>query len=228
MILRKHPSIRRHHQDVTIIIPAAGMGERLGLGPKALLEINGKPLLFWVTEKALEITDQVIVSAPKNQLEQFKTLCPKCLIVEGGSTRQESIEILVNACKTSYVLIHDAARPFASKELFLRVIDKAKETGSAGAFLKPDIPVALIQNDTVVKDFHKHEIGIFQSPQAFLRDTLIKVISASHHFGWQEQSTLQLLLRAQIPVAVVDGEKNNIKLTTPEDWQVAQHLKACL
>lgn len=221
-------SIQEKHSDVTIIIPAAGMGERLGLGPKALLELNGKPILTWLTQKALAITHQVIVSAPKSQLEQFKKSCPNCIIVEGGSTRQESIERLVNACKTNYVLIHDAARPFASKELFLQVIDKAKETGGAGAFLKPDIPVALIQNGMVIKDFQKHEIGVFQSPQAFLRETLIKVIAASNQFDWQEQSTLQLLLRAQIPVMAVDGEKNNIKLTTPEDWQIAQHLKACL
>jgi 2-C-methyl-D-erythritol 4-phosphate cytidylyltransferase len=176
----------------------------------------------------LSITDNVIVSAPKHLLKHFINLCPNCLVVAGGATRQESIEILVNACDSTYVMIHDAARPFATKDLFTRVIKKAKETGCAGAFLKPDIPVAFIQNGIVIKDFQKSEIGVFQAPQVFLREDLIKVITDSHRFGWQEQSTIQLMLRAQIPVAAVDGEKNNIKLTTPEDWQIAQHLEAYL
>jgi 2-C-methyl-D-erythritol 4-phosphate cytidylyltransferase len=217
-------STQKKHADVTIVIPAAGMGERLGLGPKALLELNGKPLLFWVTQKALRITDQVIVSAPKNQLELFKTLCPNCLILEGGSTRQESVKILVNACKSSYVLIHDAARPFASKELFLRVIDSAKETGAAGAFLQPDIPVAVIEDNIVVRDFQRNQVGIFQAPQAFKREQLVAAINMAATHNWQEQSTLQLMLRAQYTVGAVQGEKNNIKLTTPEDWQIAQFL----
>lgn len=212
------------HADLSLVIPAAGMGERLGLGPKALLELNGQPLLIWVTRKALQLTDEVIVTAPANQIALFQALCPGCKVIGGGLTRQESVKHLVAASTRPYVLIHDVARPFASLSLFNDVIQKAREVGCAGAFLQPDIPVAVIKDGLVIRDFQRNEVGIFQGPQAYNRTLLLDTIQLAEHHNWQEQSTLQLLLRANQAIGTVHGEKNNIKLTTPEDWQIAQFL----
>ncbi len=208
--------------DLAILIPAAGLGERLALGPKALLELAGKPLLTWVTRKALQLSDDVIVAAPPGYLDQFQELCPGCHCIEGGSTRQQSVANLLDTSTREWVIIADVARPFASSELFHTVLAKARQTGAAGAFLKPDVPVALLDHDQVVQDFQRSEVGIFQAPQAFARKLLSDVHAEANQHNWQEQSTLQLVLRAGKSVGAVPGEKTNIKLTTPEDWQLAQ------
>lgn len=217
-------AIKKANQDVSIVIPAAGMGERLGLGPKALLELNGIPLLTWVTRKALQITDDVILSAPPEHVEHFSKLCPKCRVIVGGDTRQNSVKKLVEHSTRNYVLLQDVARPFASLSLFLAVLTQAKTTGCAGAFLKPDVPIAVIKNNFVEQSFNACDIGIFQSPQAFYREDLIAVLTLAEQHHWQEQSTLQLMLRANKPVGAVAGEKYNLKITTQEDWHIAQFL----
>jgi 2-C-methyl-D-erythritol 4-phosphate cytidylyltransferase len=214
--------------DLSIVIPAAGVGERLGLGPKALLELNGQPLVTWITRKALKLASEVIVTAPPGYHEHFQQLCPGCIIIDGGDTRQSSVEKLARAATRPYLIIHDVARPFASLQLFVEVFEKARSIGCSGAFLTPDIPVAVIENGLVVGDYRRDQVGIFQAPQAFKRDVLIEIIDKANQNNWQEQSTLQLALRAGIQIAAVEGEKNNIKLTTPEDWGLAQHLQDLL
>ena len=208
--------------DLTVIIPAAGQGDRLGLGPKALLQLGGAPLLVWVTRKALQISSDVVVAAPAGELDNFHQLCPDCRCIEGGATRQQSVAQLVDAATRDWVIIIDVARPFASLELFRAVLAAARQTGAAGAFLEPDVPVAQIENQRVVRDFQRREVGIFQAPQAFAQELLARVHQQAEQQGWQEQSTLQLALRAGLSVVAVPGEKTNIKLTTPEDWQLAQ------
>lgn len=210
--------------DLCILIPAAGIGERIGLGPKALLTLNGKPLLYWVTRKALQLSDQVVVTAPPGHVEAFAQLCPDCQIIEGGETRQASVEKLVAHSTRPYIIIHDVARPFVSLDLFLRVYHSAQTSGCAGTFLTPDIPVAVIENGIVTRGYKRSQVGIFQGPQAFARPLLEECITKAREFDWNEQSTLQLALRAGIAVAAVEGEKNNIKLTTPEDWALAPYL----
>ncbi|MDO9107359.1 MAG: 2-C-methyl-D-erythritol 4-phosphate cytidylyltransferase [Methylovulum sp.] len=221
-------SAPRLHQDLSILIPAAGRGERLGLGPKACLELAGQPLVVWVTRKALQVCDDVVVAAPPGYLEIFRTLCPDCRIIEGGSTHQQSVGMLLDATNRDWVMTTIVARPFVSVALLDTVLDKAKEIGAAGAFLGPDVPVAQIADNQVVRDFCNHEIGFFQSPQAFSRILLKQVYAQAAQQGWIEQSPLQLVLRAGKKAGVVTGEKTNIKLTTSEDWLIAQLFTAYL
>lgn len=211
--------------DLSILIPAAGVGERLGLGPKALLTLNGEPLIVWITRKALKLSSEVIITAPPGMHSMFRALCPDCIIIDGGDTRQSSVENLAKRATRPYVIIHDVARPFVSLQLFIDVYNKAREAGCAGTFLTPDIPVAVIEQGLVVKGYRRDQVGVFQGPQAFRRDILLDIVAKANQYNWDEQSTLQLALRAEIPIAVVEGEKNNIKLTTPEDWQLAHYLK---
>ena len=210
--------------DVHILIPAAGMGERLGLGPKALLRLKDIPLVVWVVQKARKITNNITISAPADYKMLFEQLCPDCQIIVGGSTRQESIKKLVATSSCEIVLIHDVARPFASVNLFYEVIAATKKYGCAGAFLQPEVPTALIEKGKVIQSFQHHQIGLFQAPQAVYRKDLLAVIDLADAQQWQEQSTMQLMLRAGKNVHCVPGEKYNIKLTTPEDWQIAQAL----
>ena len=207
-----------------MLIPAAGAGERLGLGPKALLELDGEPLLSWVSRKALQFSNDVIVAVPRGTGISYARFCPGCRVIEGGATRQESVALLAQESAGKWLLITDAARPFATLGLYSAVLDAARDKGVAGAFLLSDVPVARIENNRVTQTLPSHEAGIFQLPQAFSRELLLALIAKARANNWQAQSTLELALRAGIEVGVVPGEKSNIKLTSLDEWRWAQHL----
>lgn len=212
----------------SFLIPAAGEGSRLGLGPKALLQLEGRPLLAWLSEKALRCADEVLVAAPREMVSDFARLCPGCVCIAGGETRQESIANLAEASTHPWLLLHDVARPFVSEALLRRVGAAARVHGCAGAFLDPEVPVATLVDGRVEQAFLRDQVGIFQAPQAFSRQVLLDISRQARQHGWHTQSTIQLALRAGIRVDAVAGEKTNIKLTTAEDWDMAQHLVALL
>lgn len=214
--------------DVSILVPAAGGGERLALGPKAWLELDGRALLDWVVRKASSISDDVLVAVAPGDVSRAAVCCPMCRCMEGGATRQATIGRMLERAGRDWVLIMDVARPFASRALMRAVLDKARDTGVAGAFLTPDVPVAQVADGRVIAHFERHQVGVFQAPQAFARPLLVDVYARAAAEGWQAQSTMQLALRAGCDVGVVAGEKQNIKITTPEDWRVAQLLLECL
>ena len=103
---------------VSCLVPAAGSGQRLGLGPKAFLALRGRPLLHWTTTRALQVADEVLVAVPANLVEEATAMLPHCLVIAGGATRQDSIALLAARARGNWLMVHDAARPFASTDLF--------------------------------------------------------------------------------------------------------------
>ena len=213
---------------VSCLIPAAGMGQRLGHGAKGFLVLAGRPLLCWLVDKARQVADEVIVAVPADRVREATALLPACRVIAGGGSRHDSVALLVAASRGDWLLLHDAARPFASVGLLQRVLVAAREHGCAGAILDPEVPVARLRDGFVVEAMPRHDAGVFQSPQAFARVQLLAMLERAHLNGWQPQSTLQLALLAGLRIAAVPGEKTNIKITTAEDWRSAATLEACL
>lgn len=226
--LARDASARSGRADLSVLIPAAGFGRRLGLGPKALLKLDGKPLISWLSQKLLRLSDDVIIAAPRGRVARFRRLCPGCRCILGGRTRQESVSLLFEASERRWILLADVARPFITVGLYRAVIAKARERGAAGAFLRPDVPVARVRGDRVVGAIKPEEAGLFQLPQVFSREILGDALAKTRRYRWIEQSTLELVLRAGHDVAVVSGDRLNLKLTTPEDWRFARLLSARL
>jgi len=218
-------SIADARTGVSCLIPAAGAGERLGQGTKGFLSLSGRPLLCWVADKALQVADEVIVAVPADRLEVATRLLPRCRVLAGGGSRHDSVALLAEQARGDWLLLHDVARPFASVGLLQRVIEAARATDCAGAFVDPEVPVARLRDGFAVESLPRHEAGVFQSPQAFRRSDLLSLIERERVEGWQPQSTMQLALRAGLRVAAVAGEKTNIKLTTPDDWRHATLLE---
>jgi 2-C-methyl-D-erythritol 4-phosphate cytidylyltransferase len=206
------------------LIPAAGAGTRLGLGPKALLELEGKPLLSWVSRKALRFSNDVVVTVPPGTKARYQQLCPGCNCIDGGATRQKSVTLLVQQSARPWVIIIDVTRPFATLALYTAVLEAARDKGATGAFLRSDVPVAWIENNRVIQTLPSAHTGIFQSPHAFSRALLLELIAQANTESWQLQSTLELALQGGVDVGVVPGEKSNIKLTSIEDWRSAHYL----
>jgi 2-C-methyl-D-erythritol 4-phosphate cytidylyltransferase len=208
---------------VSCLVPGAGAGQRLGLGPKAFLELRGRPLLRWIADKALQVADEVLVAVPPGLVDEATAMLPECRVIVGGATRQDSIALLARQARGEWLIVHDAARPFASMALLQSVLDTARRTGCAGAFLDPDVPVARLRDGRVVEAYAHDEVGVFQSPQAFSRANMQAMLARQADApGWYGQSTIQLALLAGVAVHAVPGEKTNIKITTTEDWQRAR------
>jgi 2-C-methyl-D-erythritol 4-phosphate cytidylyltransferase len=185
-------------------------------------------VLGCLAAKALTVAATVIIAAPTGSAAKVKELCPGCQVIEGGDTRQTTVQLLVQACDAPWLLIQDAARPFVSVDLLRAVHHAARETGAAGAFLDPEVPVARLEDGLVIEQFAASQVGIFQAPQVFSRTVLEHSLAAAQAGGWLAQSTLQLVLRAGVKVRAVPGEKTNIKLTTAADWLMAPALEKLL
>lgn len=214
-----------------ILIPAAGSGSRLALGPKAWLHINQSALLSCLARKALSVADTVVIAVPKGGVGRAQAMCSGCVVIEGSDSRQQTIASMLASCEESTVVIHDAARPFVSAGLLKKVADIAATDGVAAAFLSLDVPVARIRDGRVIEQIPSSEAASFQAPQGFSRDLLEKAYDQCG--GHKEyQSTLQMVMDLGADVVdsirVVPGEKHNIKITTAEDWAFAQYLERYL
>jgi len=214
--------------NVSFLIPAAGTGARLGLGPKGFLELQGRPLLCWLADKARQVAGEVLVAVSAGHVDDVATMLPGCRVIAGGATRHDSVTQLVQAAAGEWLLVHDAARPFASVDLFRAALQAARETGCAATVLDPEVPLARICNGMLVDAYPPSMMGVSQTPQAFSREAMRRMQEQAARQRWQPQSTMQLALLSGERVRAVRGEKTNIKITTREDWAAVQHLEDLL
>lgn len=210
--------------DVSVLIPAAGRGERLGLGPKALLPLHGRPVIEWLADKARAAGAEVLVACAPGMAAP-----PGCLRVEGGATRQESVQRLAQAATRPWSLLWDAASPFASLPLARAVLAAAAARGGAATSTwRPEVPCYALQPGNTIARPCEGDVAWSQTPQAYATALLREVTARAAREAWTAQSTVQLVLRAGHTVAAVPGEKLNLKLTTADDWLLAQALRALL
>jgi 2-C-methyl-D-erythritol 4-phosphate cytidylyltransferase len=209
--------------QVSVLIPAAGSGERLGRGPKALLPLHGRPVVDWVVDKALQLGDEVLVACAADARAPAGARR-----VEGGASRQQSVQQLAEQATRPWVLLWDAASPFASVELARNVLLAAADTGAATPCAPAEVPWLVLDHGRVR---HAQPAGFAagsQTPQAYRRELLLNAVHRAADDGYQAQSTVQLVLHAGYAVCAVPGEKLNLKLTTSEDWLLAEALHSRL
>jgi 2-C-methyl-D-erythritol 4-phosphate cytidylyltransferase len=207
-------------EQVSVLIPAAGVGERLGLGPKATLPLAGRPVIDWLVDKALQVGAEVVVACAPGVPAPAGTVR-----IEGGATREESVQRLASAATRPWCLLWDAASPFASLALARQVLAAAQDGGAATPCLAGEVRWFVLERGQVAQAHPGSHAGSSQTPQAYRTDLLRQVTQRGATHGWAAQSTVELFLRAGLPVAAVPGEKLNLKLTTPEDWVLAEALR---
>ena len=208
----------------SFLIPAAGQGLRLGLGPKATVEIAGRSLVEWCLEKAAAISDDVLLAVPEEYVDDFRRTYSECTVIAGGATRQDSIRGLLELAARDWVMVHDVVRPFASATLMQAVAAAAGETGAAGTFGRVDVPVAVISGGLVVDHYSASQVGLCHSPLAFRKDVLIASYVKAAAEQREQQSTIALVMAAGFRICVVEGERGNIKITDLNDLHLARFL----
>ena len=224
---------------VTAIIAAGGQGRRLGSDqPKQLLSVGGRPILERSVAAFLAhpAIDALIVALPQGLVDDPPSyLGPAVLdgagkpvrLVAGGDRRQDSVANAFGAADAAseIIVIHDAARPFASAGLIARTIAAAAESGAALAAVVSRDTVKLARRlDWVSETLPRETIYLAQTPQAFRRDVLALAIAEAARTPLDATDEATLVERAGRPVRLVQGEATNIKITTAEDLPIAEAI----
>ena len=203
------------------ILLAAGESRRFGKD-KIWLDLEQRPVWKWSFDTFLNhpLVDGVAIVGPRHFLEDFqKHAAEAVFIAEGGATRQESAYNGLKAAAEQYdlILFHDAARPFISNALITKIIDTAKLKGAAcpGTPLTDTIKQ---KQDGIYKTVQREQYTAVQTPQAALRSHWLRAHQTSGAVMTDDVSLLETL---GIYAEIVPGDKENIKLTTKEDYEHA-------
>ena len=213
--------------DIAALVPAAGQGTRLGMGPKAFVPVDGRTLLAWAVESLSGLVGRILIGVPAADVERARAEVGAAAEVHpGGSTRQETVRGLFSLCQERIVVLNDLVHPFVTRDLFVRVIEVADNRGAAMAFLPPQKPCGRCQDGLVTASIPAREIGFHQNPQAYHHDILARSFQRAVDDCIELQSTWELVVRTGVPVHAVPGDERNIKITTTLDWEVANKVIA--
>ena len=218
------------------IIVAGGAGRRMGGPvPKQFLDLAGRPLLDRALSAAAAAgcVDAIVLAlpagTPTEARDSYRNLPKVAAVVDGGAERQDSVRNALGAvpADAEIVLVHDAVRPFASGALFGRCAEFARAHGAA----VPVIPVRdtlktwdRAAGSLVTRD--RSEFLRAQTPQGFRTGILREAYERAAKEGRSGTDDASLVEAAGYPVFAVPGEEGNIKVTLPEDLQMAAGLLA--
>lgn len=221
--------------EVVAIIPAAGSGTRLR-EVKQFLELDGVPLLALAVRAAASCSEvgAVVVAAPPGREDEVRDLLKEHradaklhAVVAGGAERADSVRAAIAAAPAGarYALIHDAARPFASAQLFSRVLGACKERGAAIAAIPCTDTVkqtAEAGGRVVAATVDRQRLWLAQTPQGFRIDRLEAAWEKAGVAMGEATDEAALIEAAGWEVELVPGEKENFKVTDAEDWERAK------
>jgi 2-C-methyl-D-erythritol 4-phosphate cytidylyltransferase len=216
------------------ILVAAGRGTRMGnTTPKAFLPVAGRPL-FTYALRTLALTPSVqslilVVNTDwrataETALAGERDLAVPVVIAEGGKERQDSVAAgLARVEGADLVIVHDAARPFATVALFTACVEAATEVGAAIAALPANDTVKLATPDRTIQDtIDRSTVWLAQTPQAFRVDLLRQAYDHATRENFVGTDEASLVERLGAPVRLVPGETTNRKVTTPDDLEWAE------
>jgi 2-C-methyl-D-erythritol 4-phosphate cytidylyltransferase len=216
------------------LIVAAGRGERLGSGrPKALVLLSGRPMVQWSVDALREVAavERIVVALPADALDQAPE---DTVAVAGGVVRSESVRNALEAAPDGDpVIVHDAARPLATSELFERALKDLRASGAdaviAAAPVTDTIKEVRPAGDgrAVARTLERAGLWAVQTPQVFRRAALERALAdATPDLLAQATDDAWLIERAGGSVRVLPAPAENIKITTATDLHVAELLLA--
>jgi 2-C-methyl-D-erythritol 4-phosphate cytidylyltransferase len=230
---------------VSVILPAAGLGTRMGRSSaektgtsrKQFMLLDGSPILLHTVRKfaACDEVSEIVVAVRREDLEWVGELLRAEIrnkpvrVVEGGNSRQESVAnaLASLAGDTDLVCVHDAVRPFVDLETIQKALAEAAE---AGAAIVGIVPVDTVKQATRAHTEHvrirgtipREKLVLAQTPQVFRYDLIKRAFEAAAADGFVGTDESSLVERLEHEVAVVLGSDRNIKITKPTDMDLAR------
>ncbi len=228
---------------VSVIIPAAGLGTRMGrttpapekagISRKQFMLLNNSPILIHTLRKFIStpsVTEIVVALRPEDaawasDLFEREGMARSIRIVEGGETRQQSVEnaLATLASDIDLVAVHDAVRPFVDGDVIQKVIAEAEQSGAAIVGIVPVDTVKQVHRNKVRATLPRERLVLTQTPQVFRLDLLRRAFEKAREdlfLGTDESSLVERL--EQVEVSVVLGTDRNIKITRPGDMELAR------
>lgn len=222
---------------------AAGRGTRLGADvPKAYLRLGSAPLLVHSAARLLaavpetHLCEVLVLVQPEDReshlvpcIEPLRKLLPagaELKIVDGGATRQESMDrgLAATATDSGLVVVHDAARALVPIANTRKCITTAEGVGAALLAIPATDTLKRVQDDRVVATLDRSPIWYAQTPQIARRELFLRACEHARKSAFQATDDASLLEHAGIEVAVVPGSAGNLKITRPDDLPLAQAL----
>jgi 2-C-methyl-D-erythritol 4-phosphate cytidylyltransferase len=220
---------------VSAIVVAAGSGTRLGIStPKAFVRIDGVSLLLRVvrTIAAVDTVDEIVLAVPagtqglaRAEVDTAGLQIP-VKITKGGEERRDSVRLALalTSAEAELIVVHDAARPFATPAMFSTCIAVAAQRGGAVVAIPVVDTLKEAYAGTIVTTVARHNLWQAQTPQAFRRDLLIR----AHERALREKIAVTddafLCERLGAAIQLVQGSTVNLKITTLEDLRLGEAI----
>ncbi|MCX6619592.1 MAG: 2-C-methyl-D-erythritol 4-phosphate cytidylyltransferase [Acidobacteria bacterium] len=230
---------------VSVILPAAGLGTRMGrsqpekagISRKQFMLLDGSPILVHTLRKFVDcpLVTEVYVALRREDMEWVEDLLRReagskpLHLVEGGDSRQQSVEnaLALISPDTDLVAVHDAVRPFIEQETIQGVIQEAMSNGAAIVGIVPVDTVKQVHKNKIRATLPRERLILSQTPQVFHYNLLREAFEKAREDGFvgtDESSLVERLERVE--VSVVAGSDRNIKITKPTDMDLARLFQA--
>lgn len=216
------------------IIVAGGKGERMGESiPKQFLTLNGKPILMHTIEKFLSTFPEIkiIIALPENQFDYWEELCVKYQfvniphhLVKGGQTRFQSVKNALGIIKNEGIVgIHDGVRPLVSEAVISSCYRAAETHGNAIPVVELADSLRFVSkqegtNKAVPRSCYK----IVQTPQCFKSELILRAYEQEENASFTDDASV--LEKIGETIHLVEGNRDNVKITTKEDLVYAEAL----
>jgi 2-C-methyl-D-erythritol 4-phosphate cytidylyltransferase len=212
---------------VSAIIPAAGSGERFG-EEKQFKLLSGRPLFFHTLKLFLQsdYIDEIIVAVPSANVDSTHrdvlsmSAGKPVKVVAGGTRRQDSVKnaIDVSDSHSTLVCIHDAARPFVTEDLIQRSISACEFADGAVVGIPSKDTVKFSEKGFVKETLDREKIWLAQTPQCFHKNKLLQALYYAETENLTGTDESALMEAMGFSIKLVEGDSNNFKITTKDDW----------
>ena len=212
---------------VSAIIPAAGSGERFG-EEKQFKLLSGRPLFFHTLKLFLQsdYIDEIIVAVPNANVDSTHrdvlsmSAGKPVKVVAGGTRRQDSVKngIDVSDSDSTLVCVHDAARPFVTEDLIQRSISACEFADGAIVGIPSKDTVKFSENGLVKETLDREKIWLAQTPQCFHKNKLLQALYYAETENLTGTDESALMEAMGFSIKLVEGNSNNFKITTKDDW----------
>jgi 2-C-methyl-D-erythritol 4-phosphate cytidylyltransferase len=212
--------------------------EKTGTSRKQFMLLDGSPILLHTVRKfaACDVVAEIVVAVRHEDLEWVEELLrrevrgKRVRVVEGGNTRQQSVENALHSLDpdTELVAVHDAVRPFIDLETIQKVVDEAAEAGAAIVGIVPVDTVKQVSRAQTARakiraTIPRDKLVLAQTPQVFRYEVIRQAFEAARQDGFVATDESSLVERLeQVEVSVVLGSDRNIKITKPSDMDLAR------
>ena len=210
---------------------AGGTGERARSDPSELLKqfrpLNGRPMIHWSIDVLMRAgCAPIIVAVPPNLLDHARGLLPAgvATVVAGGPSRQQTVAAALSHVDEHRVLVHDASRPLITVDLVQRVMNGLADADAVVPALPMEETLKTVTNDRIVGTVMRSGLWRSQTPQGFDADRLKRAHEKATVEDFEVTDDAQLIERYGGKVNIVRGDRRNLKVTYPEDFELAEAL----